>query len=239
MIHLNAYEATTYQSLTLADASELQNYTNRYPTLWIKTAEPSPELARLLDLDVRLLEVNTFGMFTYQNTTVVVIPDRTKMLITPRLVLTIGPPIDLPADVIPPSSAHLAMLLLSAITREVGEEYQILRRDLLALRQGSPTAPQILALQDRIRETLATAQQLTDDFAQNKSHPMFEKAVLEATLLLQQMRAVSYELTVLNYWQVDDLWKLVQTKPAQAGFTRNDMIFAGLFVLAILIAALT
>jgi hypothetical protein len=239
MIHLNAYEATTYQSLTLADASELQNYTNRYPTLWIKTAEPTPDMARQLNLDIRLLETTSPGMFIYQHSAVVVIPDRTTMLITPRLVLTIGQPVDLPADVVPPSSAHLAMMLLSSITDELEEEYETLRRDLLALRQGIPTSPQILALQDRIRETLGLAQQLTDDFAQHKSHPMFEKAALEATLLLQQMRAVSYQLTVLNYWQVDDLWKVVQSQPAQAGFTRNDMIFAGLFILAILVAALT
>ncbi|MCI0714389.1 MAG: hypothetical protein L0154_29815 [Chloroflexi bacterium] len=239
MIHLNAYEATTYQSLTLAEASELQNYTNRYPTLWIKTAESTPELARQLNLDIRLLETTIPGMFTYQHTAVVVIPERTTMLITPRLVLTIGQPIDLPADAIPQSSAHLAMLLLSALTGELAGEYETLRRDLLGLRQGNPTPPQILALQDRIREALGIAQQLTDDFAQYKSHPLFEKATLEATLLLQQMRAVSYQLTVLNYWQVDDLWKVAQSQPAQAGFTRNDMIFAGLFILAILVAALT
>lgn len=239
MIHLNAYEATTYQSLTLADAGELQNYTNRYPTLWIKIAEPTPDLARQLNLDMRLLNANTPGMFTYQHTAVVVIPERTTMLITPRLVLTMGQHIDLPTDAIPPSSAHLAMLLLSAITEELAGEYETLRQDMLELRQGKPTPPQILALQDRIRQTLGKAQQLTDDFAQHKSHPMFEKAALEATLLLQQMRAVSYQLTVLNYWQVDDLWKLAQSQPTQAGFTRNDMIFAGLFILAILIAALT
>lgn len=241
MIHLNAYEATTYHSLTLADATELRDYINRYPVIWIKAAESSPELAKQLDLEPRLLSTHTAGMFTYKHTAVVVIPERTTFIITPRMVLTAGQPVNLPAETIPPSTAHLAILLLSAIMDDLSEQCELLQSDLLAMRQGRPTPTDILALQDRIRRLLAVVQPLSDDFAAHMTHRLFEKAGLEATLLLQQMRGVSYQLTVLNYWQVDDLWKLAQSQRANrlAGFTRSDIIFAGLFILAIVIAVLT
>jgi hypothetical protein len=241
MIHLNTYEANTYQSLTLADPAELRDYLNRYPVLWIKASEPSSELARLLDLDMRLLTTKTAGMFAHEHTAVVVVPERTTMIITPRFVLTIGQHIDLPPDVIPTSAAHLVMLLLSAVTDELAEQADVLQKDLLKLRESIPGPAEILMLWDRVRKTLAVTQQVTDDFAAHRTHPLFENVALDATLFLQKMRSISYQLTVLNYWQVDDLWKLAQSQPAPSGtgFTRNDMIFAGLFILAIVIAALT